>query len=51
MNKAADIASIIVVLGIITVLVAPGSQGPGFVAAIGNAFSNSIHAANSPAWA
>ena len=48
MNKIADIASIIVVLGIVAVLVAPGSQGPGFVQAVGNAFSGAIKSANSP---
>lgn len=41
----------IVTLGIITVLVAPNSQGPKFVSAIGSAFSNAVKAANSPAWA
>lgn len=48
MSKAADVATIIVVLGIIAVLVAPQSQGPGFVSALGNAFSGSIKAANTP---
>jgi hypothetical protein len=50
-NKVADIASVIVTLAIVTVLVAPRSQGPNFVSAIGSAFSSSIQAANSPSWA
>lgn len=48
MDKIADIASIIVVLGIVAVLVAPNSQGPSFVGAVGNAFAGSIKAANTP---
>jgi len=51
MNKVADVASIIVTLAIITVLVAPGSQGPNFISAVGNAFSGAIKSANSPTWA
>ena len=48
MNNVADIASIIVVLAIVAVLVAPSSQGPSFVNSIGTSFSNAIKAANSP---
>ena len=51
MNKVADIASVIITLAIVTVLVAPGSGGAGFVGAIGSAFSGAIKAANSPSWA
>jgi hypothetical protein len=47
-NQIADIASIIVTLGIVAVLVAPNSQGPKFVGAIGSAFSGAIKAANTP---
>jgi hypothetical protein len=47
-NKVADIASVIVTLAIVAVLVAPNSQGPGFVNAVGTAFSNAIKAANNP---
>lgn len=48
MSKVADVATIVVVLGIIAVLVAPQSQGPNFVSAVGNAFSGAIKAANTP---
>lgn len=48
MHQVADVASIIIVLAIIAVLVAPSSQGPGFVNAIGTSFSSAIKAANSP---
>jgi hypothetical protein len=47
-SSIADVASIIVVLAIIAALVAPSSQGPQFVSAVGNAFSGSISAANHP---
>lgn len=48
MSRVADVATIVVVLGIIAVLVAPQSQGPGFVSALGNAFSGAIKSANTP---
>lgn len=42
MDKALDIATMIVVVAGIMVMVRPGSQGPGLVTAIGNAFSGSV---------
>lgn len=42
MGKTLDVAAMIVVVAGIMVLVRPGSQGPGLVTAIGNAFSGSI---------
>ena len=42
MDKALDIATMIVVVAGIMVMVRPGSQGPNFVKAIGDAFSGSI---------
>lgn len=48
MHQVADVASIIIVLAIIAVLVAPSSQGPQFVNSIGSSFSGAIKAANSP---
>jgi hypothetical protein len=42
MDKALDIATMLVVVAGIMVLVRPHSQGPGLVTAIGNAFSGSI---------
>jgi len=45
MHKIADIAAGIIVLATIFVLVRPRSQGPNFVASIGNSFANVIGAA------
>jgi drug/metabolite transporter (DMT)-like permease len=45
MNKLADIAGAVIVLAGIFVMVRPGSQGPGFVSAIGNSFSGVIGSA------
>lgn len=60
MGKIIDVASMIVVVSGIMVLVRPGSQGPGLVSAIGNAFQGSLTVATgsgipknftpSPAW-
>lgn len=48
MNRVADIASVIVSLAIVAALVAPNSQGPQFVGALGSAFSGAVKAANTP---
>lgn len=45
MDKVADIAAGVLTVAIIFVLVRPGSQGPGFVTAVGNAYSSVIGAA------
>ena len=39
MDKIADIAAGFITVAIIFVLVRPGSQGPGFVKAVGDAYS------------
>lgn len=45
MNKVADIGMGIVIVAAIFVMVRPGSQGPGLVQSVGNAFSGSLKAA------
>ena len=45
MDKVADIAAGVLTVAIIFVLVRPGSQGPGFVKSVGDAYSSVIGAA------
>ena len=45
MNKLVDVLGFAFVVAAIMVLTRPGSQGPSFVTAIGNGFSNIIKAA------
>lgn len=45
MNKIADIATAVITVAAIFVLVRPGSQGPGFVQAVGKSFASVIGAA------
>lgn len=45
MDKIADIAASVVTVAMIFVLVRRGSQGPGFVTAVGNSFSNVLKSA------
>lgn len=44
MSDVVDVATALVVVAGILVLTRPGSQGPGFVSAIGGAFSNAVSA-------
>ena len=44
MNKITDIATYAFLVGGILVLTRPGSQGPGFVRALGHSFSNIVQA-------
>lgn len=45
MNKVADIATGVIIVAAIFVMVRPGSQGPGLVSSLGNAFTGSLKAA------
>ena len=45
MNKIADIATGVITVAAIFVLVRPGSQGPGFVQALGKSFASVLSSA------
>lgn len=45
MNKVADVALGVIIVAAIFVMVRPGSQGPGLINSIGNAFTGSLRAA------
>jgi hypothetical protein len=48
-NKIFDIATYAFIVGGILVLTRPGSQGPGFVLALGNSFAHVVQAATGQA--